>query len=321
MRKVIWTNRVGGDVLAPLSGIAEVILGPGGGDLMTREEVLRLAPDADAIVNQAELRVDAELLDAAPRLKIIANVALGTDNMDLDRMARHGVWATNAADAFVDATADFTLGLLLGVARRIHEADAYVRAGQWRGFQPGIWDGMLLSGKTLGIVGLGKIGRAVAQRARAFGMNVLGHSRSACADGSGTPLEDLLARSDVVSLHIPLTSETRQFIGAREFALMKRGAIFLNTSRGSVVDEGALVAALESNHLGGAGLDVFAKEPEVPPALRQMPNVLLAPHVGGGTRESRLAARKLCAENVALVLQGREPTSPVNRPTGNPKAV
>lgn len=319
MKKVIWTNRVGEDILAPLSGIAEVLLGPGDGDLMPREEVLRLAADTDAIVNQAELRVDAELLDAAPRLKIVANVALGTDNMDLDLMARRGVWATNAADAFVDATADFALGLLLGVARRLHEADAYVRAGRWVGFQPGVWDGMVLGGKTLGIVGLGKIGRAVAQRARAFGMSVLGHSRSACADGTGTPLEELLALSDVVSLHVPLTSETRQFIGAREFALMKPGAIFLNTSRGSVVDEDALVAALQSGHLAGAGLDVFAKEPAVHPALPRMPNVLLSPHIGGGTRESRRAARKLCAENVALVLQGHEPTSPVNRPTGDPR--
>lgn len=305
---------VGKDVLAPLAGIADVIMGPGDGNLMSRDEVFRLVGNADAIVNQAELRVDAELLDAAPRLKIVANVALGTDNMDLDLMARRGVWATNAADAFVDATADFTLGLLLGVARRLHEADAYVRGGQWQGFQPGIWDGMLLSGKTLGIVGLGKIGRAVAHRARAFGMKILGHSRSACADGSGTPLDDLLALSDAVSIHVPLTSETRQFIGAREFAMMKRGAIFFNTSRGSVVDEGALVAALEGGHLAGAGLDVFANEPDVHPALRQMPNVLLAPHIGGGARESRLAARLLCAENVALALQGREPTTPVNRP-------
>lgn len=315
MKKVIWTNQVDAAVLAPLAGLAEVVMGPADGHLMPRAEVLRLAADADAIVNQAELRVDAELLDAAPRLKIVANVALGTDNLDLELMARRGLWATNAPEAFVDATADCTLGLLLGVARRLHEADAYIRAGHWSGFQPGVWDGILLRGKTLGIVGLGKIGRAVAQRATAFGMRILGHSRRACADGSGVSLDTLLAESDVVSVHVPLTPETRHLFGPREFALMKGGAILLNMSRGRVVDEAALVQALESGHLAGAGLDVFAKEPQVHPALLRMPNVLLTPHIGGGTRESRLAARQLCAQNVALVLQNREPATPVNRPT------
>lgn len=316
MKQVLWTNWVDAAVLAPLAGLAEVSLGPGNGDLMPREEVLRRAGSVEAIVNQAELQVDVELLDAAPQLRIVANVALGTDNLDLDLMARRGVWATNTPEAFVDATADCTLGLLLGVARRLHEADAYIRAGRWSGFQPGVWDGMLLRGKTVGIVGFGKIGRAVAQRASAFGMRILGYSRRASAEEGRVPFDTLLAEADVISVHVPLTPETRHLFGAREFSLMKRGAIFLNMSRGRVVDEGALVEALESGHLAGAGLDVFAEEPRVHPALLRLPNVLLTPHIGGGTRESRFAARHLAAQNVALVLQGREPLTPVNRPAG-----
>lgn len=309
---VLITNAVPPDVLAPLAGVAEVILGPGGGDLMPRDEVLRLAPRLAGIINQAELRVDAELLDAAPRLKVVANVAIGVDNLDLPLLRARGIVATNVPEAFTESTADCTLGLMLAVARRLVEADSFVRAGQWRDFQPGRWDGSLLSGKTLGLVGYGRIGRAVERRALAFGLRVIHFDPR--SDGSSPgycPLEDLLAESDFVSLHVPLTPDTTRLFDAARIGQMKRGACLINIARGRVADENALVAALQSGHLAAAALDVFEGEPRVHPALLQMPQVILTPHLGGGTRESRAQARRLCAENVAAVLTGRPALTPV----------
>jgi len=288
-------------------------MGPNTGDLMTREEVLRLAPEITAIINQAELRVDAGLLDVAKELKIVVNVALGTDNLDLPLMTSRGVWAANAPGTFVESTADCTFALLLAVTRRLVEADAYVRSGAWKSFQPGIWDGMELHGKTLGIVGFGKIGRAVARRAEGFGLRVLFFDPSAKDDPRFRELDELLPASNIVSLHIPLLPETHHIMNSLRFARMKAGGIFINMARGKTMDEAALVSALQSGHLAGAGLDVFEDEPVVHPALPTMKNVVLTPHIGGGTRESREATRRLACENVAAVLQGREPVSPVNR--------
>lgn len=310
--RVIITNEIPPEAYAPLRGVAEWVMGPGNGDLMTREEILCRAVSADAIINQAELRVDAELLDAAPRLKIVANVSLGTDNLDLDLMARRGIWATNVPGAFVESTADCVMAHLLALARRIGEADAFVRSGDWKAFQPGRWDGMELGGKALGLIGYGRIGRAVAKRARAFGMQVIHYDPAQRHVEGSRELEEVLAESDVVSLHVPLLPETMHLMNAVRFAMMKPGALFLNFARGRIVDEQALVDALESGHLGGAGLDVFENEPDVHPRLLQLSNVVLTPHIGGGTRESRLAARRLACENVAAVLAGTLPLTPAN---------
>jgi glyoxylate reductase len=309
---VLITNAVPPEVLTPLAGVAEVIVGPHDGDLMPRDEVLRLAPRLSGIINQAELRVDAELLDAAPRLQVVANVAIGVDNLDLPLLRARGIVATNVPEAFTESTADCTLGLLLAVARRLVEADSFVRAGHWRSFQPGRWDGLLLAGKTLGLIGYGRIGRAVERRARAFGLRVIHfHPRSDGSSPDYRPLEDLLAESDFISLHVPLTPDTHRLLNAARFGRMKRGACLINMARGRVIDESALVASLQSGHLAGAGLDVFETEPQVHPALLQMPQVVVTPHLGGGTRESRAQARRLCAENVAAVLRGRPPLTPV----------
>lgn len=316
MRKVLITNAVPADVLAPLAGLAEVIQGPAGGILMPRAEVLQLAPTLRGIINQAELVVDEELLDAAPQLKIVANVAIGVDNLDLDLMARRGVWATNVPDAFVASTADCTLALILSLLRRINQADAYLRSGKWLGdgFQPGVWDGILLAGKTLGVVGYGRIGKAVARRARAFDMRVIFHSRMPAADEGYRELDALMAEADIVTLHTPLTAETRHLIDAERLAKMKAGAFLVNMARGPVAHEQALVDALLEGKLAGAALDVFEFEPAVHPALLEMPNVCLTPHIGGGTRESRSQARRLCAENIAAVLKDKLPITPVNDP-------
>ena len=320
MHKVLITNAVPQFALQPLAGIAEIIQGPAGGRLMSRGTVLQHAPTLHGIINQAELTVDAELLGAAPRLKVVANVAIGVNNLDLQLMEQHGVWATNVPDAFVASTADCTLALMLNLLRGINTADQYVRSGRWPndGFQPGVWDGALLAGKTLGIIGYGRIGKAVARRAKAFDMRIIYHSSTASADAKFRTLDDLLIEADVVSLHTPLTASTYHLIDAKKLALMKRSAFLINMARGPVVQEQALVDALLNSKIAGAALDVFEFEPEAHPALLQMPNVCLTPHIGGGTRESRMAARRLCAENVAAALQGERPISPVNNPRERP---
>lgn len=310
--RVLITNRIPDEILAPLEAIAEIIHGPSGGDLMPRAEVLRHAPEVDAIINQAELKVDAELLSTAPKLKIVANVSLGADNLDLDLMSARNVHATNTPDAFADATADATLGLLLSAARRLAEADRYIRTGKWKGFQPGIWDGTLLRGKILGIIGFGAIGRAVAERARAFGMKIIFHNRTASSDPSYRSLETLLGESDFISLHTPLNAESKKILNENTLRLVKRGAFLINMARGKVCDEAALVQALKDGRLSGAGLDVFENEPAIHPELLTLENVVMTPHLGGGTRESRAAARETAVGNVLAVLSGRTPLTPLN---------
>ena len=315
-KKVLITNAVPPDVLEPLAGLAQVIQGPAGGRLMSRESVLRYAHELDGIINQAELNVDKELLDAAPRLKVVANVAIGVNNLDLDLMAQRGVWATNVPDAFVASTADCTLALILNLLRKINAADRYVRSGQWLhdGFQPGIWDGLLLAGKTLGVIGYGRIGKAVAQRAKAFDMRVIYHNSTPSEQETYRALDDLMAEADVITVHTPLTVHTHHLISAARLERMKPSAFLINMSRGAVVQEEALVDALVEGKIAGAALDVFEFEPAAHPALLQMENVCLTPHIGGGTRESRWAARRLCAQNIAAVLQGNRPITAVNNP-------
>lgn len=315
MNNVLITNAPPREHLAPLQGMADLIFGPDDGSLMNRDQVLTLGPKLVAIINQAELVVDAALLDALPGLKIVANVAIGTDNLDKELMSQRGVWATNVPSEFVDSCADCAIGMLLALSRKLLLADAYVRSGQWPkdGFQPGVWDGMELRGKTLGVVGYGRIGQAVAHRAKAFGMTVIWHDTTGTDNPSYRPLETLLTEADVISLHVPLIAQTHHLIDAQALAIMKKSAILMNFARGPVIDGAALIACLEAGQISGAALDVFENEPHVNADLLKLPNVVVAPHIGGGTHESRQRARLLCAENVAAVLQGREPLTPVNQ--------
>jgi glyoxylate reductase len=313
--KILITNHVPDDHLAPLDGLAEIIKGPRGGwGLCSREEVLALAPDLAGIINQHELTVDRELLAAAPKLKVVANVAIGYNNFDIEALNAFKVWGTNCPGVFSESAADHTLGLLLAVARRIGEMDAYVRSGKWEtdGFQPGRWDGVLLSGKTIGIVGFGQIGRAVARRAEGFGMSVRFYDPNVTGDQRGCDLDTLLRQSDVVSLHVPLLPATQHLINRDSLKKMKAGAILLNLARGPVVDEDALAEALEGEHLLGAGMDVAEHEPKLNPRLLAHQRVVFSPHVGGGTVESRKQARLICAQNVAAVLRGQRPPNAVN---------
>ena len=259
--QVLITNQAPEDHFPNLRAFASLRFADEPNQLMPREAVLGLVSEVDAIINQGELRVDEALLQAAPKLRIVANVAIGTDNLDLDAMSARGVWATNAPEAFTDSTADCAMALLLAVTRKVVAGDQYLRTGAWPndGLQPVLWEGPLLSGMTLGIVGFGKIGQAVAKRAEAFGMRVLYHRRHA-DDGAGyRALTELLKEADVVSLHTPLTEATHHLIDAKALATMKRGAYLINLARGAVVDEAALVKALSSGHLAGAGLDVFRR--------------------------------------------------------------
>lgn len=314
---ILITTFVDDDLLSGLPAGARIVRGDDRTTTLTRAEVLVHAGNCEALLYQNEFRIDREFLDCAPRLKVVATATAGFDKMDQDAMAAANVWGTNCPDSFATATADHALALLLALAKRVLEGDAYVRSGQWPrdGWTPGRWDGITLEGRMLGIVGYGRIGRAVARRASAFGMRVQ-HCRSGASDVDGAvSLPILLATSDVVSLHCPLDASTRHLISAESLALMKPGAMLLNLARGPVVDEQALVAALRAGRLAGAGLDVFEHEPRVSEELLSMTNVVMTPHVGGGTRESKRAAWALCVENVRLVLSGRPPQTPVARPS------
>ena len=304
---VVITRRYPADLLAPLAPFADIVMPEEEPGAIGHDEVLRHGSRVAAIINQGELPIDAALLAAAPGLHIVANTAIGVNNFAADLMRARGIWGTNTPEAFADATADCALGLLLMLVRRLGEGDRFVRAGRWKTFSPGLWDGVLLRGKTLGIVGYGRIGRAVEQRARAFGLTVVHHTRSGADRPGWRSLDALLADSDFVSLHVPLTPETLLLIDAHRLAQMKPGACLINLARGPVVDETALIAALRSGRLAGAALDVFADEPQVPLALREMENVVLTPHLGGGSREGRRRAQTECVENVRLVLAGGSP--------------
>lgn len=314
--RVLVTLKIPPEDLAPLDGLAEIVMSPYSWDVMPRPEILAKIGDCEGLLSQGELRVDEELLASAPRLKIAANAAMGIDNLDLEALTRRGVWATNTPSAFVESTADLTLGLMLSTVRRIAEGDKFVRRGEWEktGFQPIRWEGLLLGGRTLGMVGYGQIAQAVEKRARAFGMRVLHHRTRRSDHPDCRNFEELLAESDIVGLFVPLSPSTHHLMNGETFDRMRRGAILINVARGKVVDETALVAALESGKLGGAGLDVFEAEPVVAPALLTMENVVLTPHLGGSTREDRRGGRLEAAENVARVLRGEAPLTPVNQP-------
>jgi glyoxylate reductase len=266
------------------------------------------AASADGLLSLLTDRVDAALLDAAPNLRAIANLAVGTDNIDLEAAAERGVAVGNTPDVLTDATADLTLALILAVTRRLPEGAARVREGRWGAWAPAQDLGMDLAGHTLGVVGWGRIGQAVGRRAGAFGMDVVHTSRH-----TGLSLEDLLARADVVSIHTPLTQATHHLVDAGALRRMKHTAYLVNTSRGGVVDQSALRAALRAGEIAGAALDVT--DPEPLPAddpLLEAPNLLVVPHIGSATRDTRARMADLAVDNLLAALDGRAMPHPAS---------
>jgi glyoxylate reductase len=289
-----------------------------GPDRPPRAEVLRGLADKDALIPLLTEKVDEELLDAAPRLRIVANVAVGYDNVDVAACTSRKVAVTNTPGVLDETTADLAWALLMTVARRIVEADTMARSGQWLGWNFDQMCGADVWGKTLGIIGLGRIGRAVARRARGFGMRVIYFSRNRVAAEAESELnaeylsfDQVLAQADFLSLHVPLTAETRSLIGPAQLALMKPTAFLVNTTRGPVVQEAALAEALAAKTIAGAGLDVFEREPLIPDGLR-LPNVVMTPHIGSGTIETRSKMATMAAENVVAFFEGRRPPNILN---------
>lgn len=282
-----------------------------------RADLLALVAGAEAILTLLHDRVDEELLAAAgPQLRCVANVAVGYDNVDVAAAERHGVVVTNTPGVLDDATADLTMALILAATRRLVEGDRLVRSGQPWSWGMGFMLGTSLQGKRLGIVGLGGIGTRVAERARAFGMEIAYHSRhpapaAAELEAERLLLPDLLAGSDVVSLHCPLTPETHHLVGAEQLAAMKPSAVLVNAARGPIVDEAALTRALAERQIAAAGLDVFEREPEVEDGLLLLENAVLTPHLGSATVETRTAMAELAARNAISVLRGQGPLTPV----------
>jgi glyoxylate reductase len=270
---------------------------------------------ADALVSLLTDRVDATLLEAAgPSLRIIAQVAVGYDNIDVATARARGIVVTHTPGVLTESVAEFTFALIFAIARRLVEGDRLVRRGEWTGWALDFLPGMELSGKQLGLVGAGRIGRAVARRAAAFGMRPVFATRSpaAAVDGHAVmTFDQLLVSSDIVSLHVPLRPDTHHLIDRRALARMRRSACLINTARGPIIDEAALAWALGERLIAGAALDVYEREPEIHPALLPLENVVLAPHIGSATRETRTAMAELAARNVAAVLRGEPPLTPV----------
>ena len=285
---------------------------------LTRDELKVLVRDCDGIITLLSDTVDKEIMDAAPNLRVIANYAVGYNNINVDYATRRRILVTNTPDVLTPATADLVWALLMAVSKRIVEADAFVRVGKFKGWAPELFLGHDVTGKTLGIIGAGRIGQAVSRRAKGFEMTLLYYSKSskpafeAETGARRVSLEDLLQSSDFVSLHCPLTEETYHLLNEQRLKSMKSGSILINTARGPVVDEVALVQVLKHGPLAGAGLDVYEHEPQVHPELLKMKNVVLLPHIGSATTETRNEMARMVAHNIIAVLEKGRPVNPVN---------
>ncbi|OGD46171.1 D-glycerate dehydrogenase [Candidatus Bathyarchaeota archaeon RBG_16_48_13] len=317
--RVLVTRQPLGNSLDRLEKIAEVRLNREDRP-MTMEEILEGVKDCDGLISLPYDRVDGELMDASGRLKVISNHAVGYDNIDVEAATKRGIMVTNTPDVLTETTADLAWALILATARRLTEAERYLRDGRWESWSPSLLVGTDVHGRVLGILGMGRIGAAVARRAQGFRMKVLYSDvfRNEKAEKElGIEYADLkrvLKESDFVSVHVPLMPSTHHFIGERELNQMKRSAIIVNTSRGPVVDEMALYRALNERRIAGAGLDVFESEPidQENPLLR-LDNVVLVPHIGSASRDTRIAMGDLAVENMMAALRGRIPPSLVNR--------
>jgi len=317
MSTILVSSPLAGDAVQSLEPLGhrviqgEALEGLGRDGLLAR---LGEHPETEAIVSLLSDRIDAAVLDAGPKLKVVANCAVGIDNLDLDALRQRGIVATNTPGVLTDATADLAFALILDACRNVTLGDRVVRAGQWRGWAPTQFLGPRVSGSTLGIIGFGRIGQAVARRARGFGMKVIYHSTKRAPEAIEQELgatfasvDDVISGCDILTLHCPLTSSTRGLLSGERLRSMRRGAVLINTARGACVDEAALAELIASGHLAAAGLDVYEREPQVHPALIALPNVVLAPHIGSADRPTREKMARMSVDAVLAVLGGRMP--------------
>jgi len=285
-----------------------------GEEFLTKEEMLKRVKDADAVITQLRDPVDKEFIDAGKKLKIIANYAVGYNNINVEYAKSKGIYVTNTPGVLTEATADIAWALILAVARKIISADRFVREGKFKGWKPKLFLGYEIHGKTLGIIGMGRIGQAVARRALGFGMKIIYHNRKRLPEevekkysASYVDLETLLKNSDFISINVPLTDETYHLLDEKRLNLLKSNAILVNTARGPVVDEKALYKLLKEGKIAGAGFDVYENEPFLTPGLEKLENVVLLPHIGSATFETRSKMSIMVAENVIDALEGRKP--------------
>lgn len=282
---------------------------------LTREELIQNIKGVDGILSQLVDKIDGEVMDAAgPQLKVVSNYAVGYDNLKLDDAAKRNILITNTPDVLTDAVADHAFALMMAAARRVVESDRFSRAGKYKGWQPFLLLGQDVYGKTLGVVGMGRIGGALAKRAaKGFGMKVLYHDQKANAEldaeigSQNVSMEELLKNSDFVSLHVPLLPETKHLISTPQFELMKKTAVLVNTARGPVVDEQALLTALKQGDIFAAGIDVWENEPQLTPGLTDLENIILTPHTASATVEARENMSRVAAQNMIAALKGETP--------------
>lgn len=316
--KVFVTRQIPQKGLEMLKARFEVEIGASDRNL-SRREICEGTKDADALVCLLSDAIDEEILSDAKKLKIIANYAVGYNNINVEYAKEHGIFVTNTPGVLTETTADLTWALMLSVARRIVEADKFTRSGKFKGWEPELMLGSDIFGKTLGVIGAGRIGQAVMKRAIGFGMRVIYYSKSRLPldiesnlNASYVSLEKLLKEADFVSLHVPLTKNTYHMIGKDQLSLMKRTAYLINTARGPVVDEEALVKFLKEKRIAGAALDVFENEPLLTPGLTELDNVVITPHIGSASKETREKMSVIVAENVIAALEGKIPPNCVN---------
>ena len=315
MKKVFLTRKIPKDPLEELQKICDLEFNKLDRNL-TQDEIIKQAKDCDVLFCLLSDKIDKRVIDALPNLKGIVNYAVGYNNIDIEYATEKNIAVTNTPGVLTETTADLAWALIFSIARRVVEADKFTRSGKFVGWAPELLLGGDIFGKTLGIIGAGRIGKAVARRASGFGMKVLYTSRSSKISQENcerVELDFLLENSDFVSLHVPLTNETKHLITKHEFEIMKPTAYLINTARGAVVKESDLLEALRTKQIAGAGLDVYEKEPRLIEGLTELSNVVLLPHVGSGTLETRSAMGFICVRNIKAILDGELPPDLVNK--------
>jgi glyoxylate reductase len=316
--RVFVTQPIGASALQRLRAIATVTINTDSSKIIAKPKLIAAVKKCDILVSLLHDKVDRAVLAANPKLRAVASVSITPDNIDVPEATKRGIVVTVVPPIVAEATADIHFGLMLAVARRMIEGDRMVRAGKFPGSQSNHLAGSFVHGKTIGLIGAGRIGQATARRARGFGMKILywGPRRKLDAERElgmeHVTIERLLAESDFVSMHPPLNAETRHMIGDKQFAMMKPTAFIINTARGAVIDEKALVRALKAKKIAGAGLDVFEHEPKLPPALRTMKNVVLTPHLGSAVMAIREQMANIVVDNIEALIGGRVPPNCVN---------